>query len=76
MTRITALEERLKSPELPNDKKTAMEMELVEIKKLLTTNKTLLTSLHKENSKSFALAASLIFICFLIYGVYVMIYGN
>lgn len=77
MDRIVSLEERLKTPEsLPLDKKIQMESELKEIKKLLTTNKELLSKLHKENSKSFAVAACLIFFTFLIYGVYVMMYGN
>lgn len=74
MNRIASLEERLKSPELPNQKKAQMETELVEIKKLLTTNKTLLSTLHKENTKSFMIAAALMFLTFLIYGFYVMFY--
>lgn len=52
-----------------------METEINEVKKLLSTNKDMLANLHKENSKSFALTACLVFACFLIYGVYVMIYG-
>lgn len=75
MQRIQLLESSLKSPNLSDDKRKVMEHEINEIKKLLDTNKELLSQLHKENSKSFALTASLVFACFLVYGVYVMIYG-
>lgn len=75
MERIQLLETSLKSPSLSDDKRKIMVNEINEIKKLLTTNKELLAELHKENSKSFALTASLVFACFLVYGVYVMIYG-
>lgn len=75
MQRIELLESSLKSPNLSDDKRKIMVNEINEIKKLLTTNKELLADLHKENSKSFALTASLVFACFLVYGVYVMIYG-
>lgn len=75
MQRIDLLESSLKSPNLADDKRKIMETEINEIKKLLGTNKDLLADLHKENSKSFALTASLVFVCFLVYGVYVMVYG-
>ncbi|EDS44846.1 conserved hypothetical protein [Culex quinquefasciatus] len=47
--------------------------ELVAIKKLLEDNEQKLHKLHKENSKSFAIAACLFFVCFLIYGIYVLL---
>lgn len=75
LQRIEDLEISLKSPKLPEENRKIVETELIEIKKLLHTNKELLTKLHKENSKSFALTACLVFACFLCYGVYVMIYG-
>lgn len=75
MERIKDMENNLKSPSLSNEKRKIIENEINEIKKLLTTNKELLSQLHKENTKSFALTASLVFACFLLYGVYVMIYG-
>lgn len=76
MQRIKILESSLESPNLSDDKRKIMENEINEIKKLLNTNKELLSVLHKENSKSFALTACLVFVCFLVYGVYVMIYGT
>lgn len=75
MQRIELLESSLKAPNLSDEKRKIMDTEINEIKKLLTTNKELLADLHKENSKSFALTASLVFACFLVYGVYVMVYG-
>ena len=69
------MEKRLESPELSAEKKHEVATELKEIKKLLNVNKELLHGLRKENSKSFILTACLVFLCFLIYGLYVMIYG-
>lgn len=76
MTRVESLEKRLQSQDLDQNKKSAIENELVEIKKLLSTNKTHLSSLHKENTRSFMIAACLMFLTFLLYGIYVMTYGN
>lgn len=75
MRRIEDLEVTLKSPTLQPEKRKVIETELNEIKKLLSTNKELLSTLHGHNTKSFALTACLVFGCFLIYGVYVMVYG-
>lgn len=52
-----------------------MALELKEISKLLETNEEQLKKMHKENSKSFAVAACLFFICFLVYGLYVLVNG-
>lgn len=49
--------------------------ELRDIKRLLEDNEQKLYKLHRENSKSFAIAACLFFICFLVYGVYVLLNG-
>lgn len=75
MRRIEDLEVSLRSPELQPEKRKVIETELDEIKKLLKTNRDLLKTLHGHNTKSFALTACLVFGCFLIYGIYVMIYG-
>ena len=76
MQRIQSMESCLKDPNIESVKRKIIETELNEIKKLLTTNKELLSKLHKDNSKSFALTACLVFLCFLVYGIYVMIYGT
>lgn len=76
MRRIEDIEVRLRSPQLVEEKRRILEREVGDIRKLLQTNRTQLKELHKENSKSFALTACLVFVCFLVYGCYVMIYGT
>ncbi|CAD7080775.1 unnamed protein product [Hermetia illucens] len=71
--RIRSLEDMLDHPNLPENKRIEVETELVEIKKLIDTNKEVLASLHKENRKSFLVAACLMFVCFFVYGVYCML---
>ncbi|XP_058835506.1 uncharacterized protein LOC131692464 [Topomyia yanbarensis] len=73
--RIRKMERRLDDPELPEERREEVKLEISEIKKLLQTNEEMLHKLHKENSKSFAIAACLFFICFLIYGIYVLLNG-
>jgi hypothetical protein len=43
------------------------------VKSLLTENESELHSLHKENSKTFAVAVIIMFFAFLIYGIYIMV---
>uniref|UniRef100_A0A182IT56 Coiled-coil domain-containing protein 167 n=1 Tax=Anopheles atroparvus TaxID=41427 RepID=A0A182IT56_ANOAO len=73
--RVRRMEENLTDPSLPEDRKREISLELKEISKLLETNEELLKKMHKENSKSFAVAACLFFICFLVYGLYVLVNG-
>ncbi|KYN36238.1 hypothetical protein ALC56_09198, partial [Trachymyrmex septentrionalis] len=53
-----------------------LENELEEVKEVLRRNEKELQNLRKENSKSFMIAACLVFVCFLIYGTYLLIFGN
>uniref|UniRef100_A0A182NKR5 Coiled-coil domain-containing protein 167 n=1 Tax=Anopheles dirus TaxID=7168 RepID=A0A182NKR5_9DIPT len=73
--RVRRMEGKLNDPTLPEERKREMSLELMEITKLLETNEEQLKKLHKENSKSFAVAACLFFICFLVYGLYVLVNG-
>uniref|UniRef100_A0AAG5DE29 Coiled-coil domain-containing protein 167 n=1 Tax=Anopheles atroparvus TaxID=41427 RepID=A0AAG5DE29_ANOAO len=73
--RVRRMEQNLTDPSLPEDRKREISLELKEISKLLETNEELLKKMHKENSKSFAVAACLFFICFLVYGLYVLVNG-
>uniref|UniRef100_A0A182P249 Coiled-coil domain-containing protein 167 n=1 Tax=Anopheles epiroticus TaxID=199890 RepID=A0A182P249_9DIPT len=73
--RVRRMERNLNDPSLPEDRKREMWLELKEIGKLLETNEQQLKQMHKENSKSFAVAACLFFICFLVYGLYVLVNG-
>uniref|UniRef100_A0A182FCH4 Coiled-coil domain-containing protein 167 n=1 Tax=Anopheles albimanus TaxID=7167 RepID=A0A182FCH4_ANOAL len=73
--RLRRMERNLNDPNLAEDRKRELSLELKEIAKLLETNEQLLHKMHKENSKSFAVAACLFFICFLVYGLYVLVNG-
>ncbi|XP_058120964.1 uncharacterized protein LOC131281883 [Anopheles ziemanni] len=73
--RVRRMEQNLTDPNLPEDRRRELSLELKEISKLLETNEELLKKMHKENSKSFAVAACLFFICFLVYGLYVLVNG-
>lgn len=70
--RVKVMENNVDNPDISDEKKKLIMTELVEIKKLLDRNTELLSKLHKENSKSFVVAVIIFFLCFLIYGVYVM----
>uniref|UniRef100_A0A182UZK4 Coiled-coil domain-containing protein 167 n=1 Tax=Anopheles merus TaxID=30066 RepID=A0A182UZK4_ANOME len=73
--RVKRMERNLNDPRLPEERRREMALELKEISKLLETNEEQLKKMHKENSKSFAVAACLFFICFLVYGLYVLVNG-
>ncbi|XP_053675162.1 uncharacterized protein LOC128725444 [Anopheles nili] len=73
--RLRRMEQKLNDPALPEDRRREMSLELKEINKLLETNEEQLKLMHKENSKTFVVAACLFFICFLVYGLYVLVNG-
>lgn len=76
MIRIKSLEAFLDlSDNVDPRKREEAELELAEIRKLVETSNQFLKELHKKNTKSFMVAAILFFLCFLCYGVYVMIFG-
>lgn len=66
------LENKLKTKDLPPDQIKIIENELKEARKLLETNEEQLSKLHGQNRRSFAVASSLFFVCFLVYGLYLM----
>lgn len=53
----------------------ALSQELVEIRKLVNTHETNLKTLRRHNKKSFIFCALFIFLVFLLYAIYVLIYG-
>lgn len=73
---MSNLEEQLKTRKVPPEVKKTIELELQEMRKLLATNEDHLSNLHRENRRSFAVAASLFFVIFLIYGLYLMFFGG
>ncbi|XP_015429801.1 PREDICTED: uncharacterized protein LOC107186453 [Dufourea novaeangliae] len=74
--RVNVLEKRLKTNLLILAKREQLETELEEVKNVLKKNEEKLQSLRKENTKSFMVAGSLVFACFLLYGLYLMVYGK
>lgn len=74
--RVEVIEKKLKTKLLTTENRERLENELEEVKEVLRRNEKKLQSLRKENSKSFMVAACLIFVCFLLYGIYLMIFGN
>lgn len=71
--KVEALEKNLKSRYISMKERERLEKELEDVKSLLSQNESELRSLHKENSKTFAVAVIIMFFAFLIYGIYVMI---
>ncbi|CAL7935806.1 unnamed protein product [Xylocopa violacea] len=76
MYKLDVLKKRLKTKLLTMETREEMEMKLEQIKEVLEQNEAKLKSLRRQNTKSFMLAASLIFCCFLLYGLYLMFYGT
>jgi hypothetical protein len=58
---------------VPSCQRERLEKELVDVKRLLSQNESELRSLHKEKSKTFAVAVIIMFFAFLMYGIYKMI---
>lgn len=73
--RIKTLEAALDSEDVPPEKQEDLELELADIRKVLDASKEKLTALQHKNRQSFIVAAILFFICFLVYGIYVMVVG-
>lgn len=74
--RVEVIERKLKTKLLTAENREKLENELEGVKEVLKRNEKELQSLRKENSKSFMITVCLVFVCFLFYGVYLMIFGN
>lgn len=74
--RIEVIERTLKRKMMINENRKELENRLEEIKEVLKENEEKLRILRKENSKSFVVVGCLVFICFLLYGLYLMIFEN
>lgn len=71
--RVEVIERKLKTKLLTSENRERLENELEEVKRVLKIDEKKLRDLQKENTRSFIIAASLVFICFLVYGVYCLI---
>lgn len=74
--RVEVIEKKLKTKLLTTENRERLENELEEVKQVLRQNEKELQNLRKENSQSFMITVYLVFVCFLFYGVYLMIFGN
>ncbi|RZC38057.1 CCDC-167 domain containing protein [Asbolus verrucosus] len=73
--RVRSLEKKIEY-DISAEKKDSIKKELSEVRKLLKTNEEQLSCLHRHNRKSFAIVAALCFMCFTIYALYILIYGQ
>lgn len=76
MYKLDMLTKKLKTKLLTMETREELETQLEEIKEVLKKNEEKLKKLRKQNTKSFMIAASIIFACFLLYGLYLMFYGT
>ncbi|XP_017762778.1 PREDICTED: uncharacterized protein LOC108552642 isoform X1 [Eufriesea mexicana] len=76
MYKLNILKKRLDTKLLTMQTREELETKLEEVKQELEKNEEKLKNLRRQNTKSFMLAASLIFACFLLYGLYLMFYGT
>lgn len=76
MYKLDMLTKKLKTKLFTMETREELETQLEEIKEVLKKNEEKLKKLRKQNTKSFMIAASIIFACFLLYGLYLMFYGT
>lgn len=73
--RVAGLEKQLHDTDMPEEKKKMIRQELEEVRKLLATNESQLAHLRTHNRKSFLFIVCLLFICFTLYVLYVLLFG-
>lgn len=76
MYKLDMLTKKLKTKLFTMETREELETQLEEIKEVLKKNEEKLKKLRRQNTKSFMVAASIIFACFLLYGLYLMFYGT
>lgn len=74
--RVDKIQKKLNSKLLTIDEREKLEHELEKVQEVLKKNEDILKRLRRKNSQSFMVAASLIFICFLLFGIYSMFFGK
>lgn len=72
--RISVIEKKLVQ-QITLDNRETLESELSNAKELLKKNEEKLSKLQKDNTKTFMIAACLIFVIYLFYGLYSMIFN-
>ncbi|XP_046734060.1 uncharacterized protein LOC124404172 [Diprion similis] len=74
--KVELIEKKLRTKLLTIENRNRLERELEEVKDVLDRNEKALKDLRHENTRSFMIAASFVFACFLLFGLYSMIYGG
>ncbi|XP_074030201.1 uncharacterized protein [Leptinotarsa decemlineata] len=74
--RIEKLEQKLRAESLPENKQRVIELELLEVRKLLKTHEDQLTHLRTHNRKTFIFVVALMFVVFTVYMLYVLVGGE
>lgn len=74
--RVEVIERKLQTKLLTMETREKLEHELELVKEVLQKNEDHLHSLRRQNTKSFMVAAALVFAIFLIYGLYCTIFNT
>ncbi|XP_057333356.1 uncharacterized protein LOC130672691 [Microplitis mediator] len=73
--RLELVEKKLLSKLLTRESREIFEREVELLREVLDKNRNLLQQLRRENTRTFMVAAPLVFACFLIYGLYCLIFN-
>lgn len=74
--KVGVIEKKLKTKLLTIENRTRLEGELEDVKDVLSKNQKALKDLRHENTRSFMIAASIVFALFLLFGLYSLIFGG
>ncbi|CAD6232856.1 GSCOCG00007016001-RA-CDS [Cotesia congregata] len=73
--RLELVEKKLLSKLLTRESREIFEREVELLREVLDKNRNLLQKLRRENTRTFMVAAPLVFACFLLYGLYCLIFN-
>lgn len=76
MHKVEVIEKKLRTKLLTIENRNRLERELEDVKNVLSVNQKALKDLRHENTRSFMIAASFAFACFLLFGIYSYIFGG
>lgn len=74
--RIDNLEKKLSADKMSDEKRKLIKTEIREMRKLLNQHENQLAHLRTHNRKTFAFTVVLLFICFFMYVLYVLVGGK
>ncbi|XP_033210881.1 uncharacterized protein LOC117168976 [Belonocnema kinseyi] len=74
--RVDIIQRKLNTKLMTIEDRERLEIELQDVQDVLKKNEDTLKSLRRQNSKSCMVAASLVFVCFLLFGIYSVFFGK